>query len=346
MENSLLNRIGVPRLIISLFLAFLVAAAFSYGLPMGQIFSAMLTRFGMNALLVLAMIPTIQAGAGPNFGLPFGIICGLVGTTLAIELDLRGFPALFFAIAVSIPLGAVAGWLYGLLLNRVKGQEMTVGTYMGFSIVSLMCIFCVMAPYNSPEMIWPYGGEGLRVTVVLDGRMEQLLDRFLSFSVGSVVVPTGLLLVTALCCVLLWAFLRTRTGLAMSIVGANPRFAEASGLNVNKYRMLSSIISCAMGAAGIVIYSQSYGFIQLYQAPLYMALYSVSAILIGGASLQRATISQALIGTFLFNALLVIALPVANVAMSSDISEIMRVIISNGIILYALTRKEVGGDAR
>lgn len=346
MENSLLNRIGVPRLIISLFLAFLVAAAFSYGLPMGQILSAMLTRFGMNALLVLAMIPTIQAGAGPNFGLPFGIICGLVGTTLAIELDFRGFPALFFAIAVSIPLGAVAGWLYGLLLNRVKGQEMTVGTYMGFSIVSLMCIFWLMAPYKSPEMIWPYGGEGLRVTVVLDGRMEQLLDRFLSFSIGSVVVPTGLLLVTALCCVLLWVFLRTRMGLAMSIVGANPRFAEASGLNVNKYRMLSSILSCAMGAAGIVIYSQSYGFIQLYQAPLYMALYSVSAILIGGASLQRATISQALIGTFLFNALLVIALPVANVAMSSDISEIMRVIISNGIILYALTRKEVGGDAR
>ena len=34
MGNSLLNRIGIPRLIISLFLAFLVASAFSYGLPM------------------------------------------------------------------------------------------------------------------------------------------------------------------------------------------------------------------------------------------------------------------------------------------------------------------------
>jgi len=306
----------------------------------------MLTRFGMNALLVLAMIPTIRAGAGPNFGLPFGIICGLIGTTLAIELDLRGFPALIVAILVSIPLGAVAGWLYGLLLNRVKGQEMTVGTYMGFSIVSLMCIFWLVAPYKSPEMIWPYGGEGLRVTVVLDGRMEQLLDRLWSFTIGDVTVPTGLLVVTAICCVALWFFLRTRTGLAMSIVGANPRFAESSGLDVNTYRLIASIVSCAMGAAGIVIYSQSYGFIQLYQAPLYMALYSVSAILIGGASLHRATIPQALIGTFLFNALLVIALPVANVAMDSDISEIMRVIISNGIILYALTRREVGGDAR
>ncbi|OPZ37496.1 MAG: Branched-chain amino acid transport system / permease component [Synergistetes bacterium ADurb.BinA166] len=151
---------------------------------------------------------------------------------------------------------------------------------------------------------------------------------------------------TAFSCVLLWLFMRTRTGLAMSMVGSNPRFAEASGLSVNRYRVLASTISCAMGAAGIIIYSQSYGFIQLYQAPLYMALYSVSAILIGGASLRRATITQALVGAFLFNGLLVIALPVANVAMDSDISEIMRVIISNGIILYALTRKEAGGDAQ
>lgn len=346
MNNSLLNRIGVPRLIITLFLASLVSAGFSYGLPMGQIFSAMLTRFGMNALLVLAMIPTIQAGAGPNFGLPFGIICGLIGITFAIELDLRGFQAFFFALAIALPLGSLAGLVYGLLLNRVKGQEMTVGTYMGFSIVSLMCIFWLMAPYKSPEMIWPYGGEGLRVTVVLDGRMDQILDNLMQFSIGSLTVPAGLLILTVASCVLLWIFLRTKTGLAMKISGSNPRFAEASGLTVNKYRIIASVISCAMGAAGIVVYSQSYGFIQLYQAPLYMALYSVSAILIGGASLQRANITQALIGTFLFHSLLVIALPVANVAMSSDISEIMRVIISNGIILYALTRKEVGGDAR
>lgn len=345
----MVQKIGIPRLIIGGFLAFLVVVAFSRGLPMGQIFSSMLTRFGMNALLVLALIPTIVSGTGPNFGLPLGVICGLIGTTLAIELDMRGFTALFFAVGISIPMGAFVGWLYGLLLNRVKGQEMTVGTYMGFSIVSVMCIFWLMAPYTSPEMVWPYGGDGLRNTIVLDGRMAQLLDDFLAFRIPlgggqTLNIPTGLLLLAALCCLLLRLFLRTKTGVAMQIVGANARFAEASGLVVNKYRIIGSVISCAMAAAGIVIYSQSYGFIQLYQAPLYMAMYSVSAILIGGASLQRATITQALIGTFLFNALLVIALPVANEVMTSDISEIMRVIISNGIILYALSRREAGAD--
>ncbi|MDY3868488.1 MAG: ABC transporter permease, partial [Pyramidobacter sp.] len=247
---------------------------------------------------------------------------------------------------VGIPLGALSGYFYGLLLNKVKGQEMTVGTYMGFSIVSLMCIFWLVAPYSSPEMIWPYGGTGLRVTIVLDGRLEQILDKLMAFSIFGVTVPTGLLLVTVLVCIGLWIYQRTRSGLAMAVVGGNPRFAESSGLNVNKYRIISCMISNALGALGIIIYSQSFGFVQLYQAPLYMGLYCVSAILIGGASLHKATITQALIGTFLFQSLLVISVPVANVIFENNLSEVARVIVSNGIILYALTRKAPGGDSR
>ncbi len=344
--RRLLGRVGLPRLIIGTFLLVLVLGGLALGLPMDQILGSILTRFGMNLLLVLALIPTVQSGSGPNFGLPFGIICGLIAATLAIELDLRGFTALGFSILIAIPLGAFAGWLYGLLLNRVKGQEMTVGTYMGFSIVSLMSIFWLVAPYHSPEMIWPYGGDGLRVTIVLTDRMERLLDKLGEFSLGGVVIPTGLLAFAFLSCLALWLFMRTKTGVAMSIVGSNPRFARASGLNVNKYRVYGSMISCAMAAVGIIIYSQSFGFLQLYQAPLYMALYMVSAILIGGASLQRATITHAIIGTFLFNGLLVAALPVANEVVPGDVSEVVRVIVSNGIILYALSRKEEGGAAQ
>jgi simple sugar transport system permease protein len=207
-----------------------------------------------------------------------------------------------------------------------------------------MCIFWLVAPYKSPEMVWPYAAEGLRVTIVLDGRMEQLLDKFWAFQIGTLKIPTGLLIVSALFCVALWFFMRSRTGLAMTICGANPRFAEASGLDVNRYRLIGAVISTAMGAVGIIIYSQSYGFVQLYQAPLYMALISVSAILIGGASLGRATIAQAMIGTFMFNSLLVVAPAVANRLIESEIAEIMRAVISNGIILYALTRRAPGGE--
>ncbi len=338
------NDFGVARLIIFAFLLFLLGSALVLKLPMSQILSSVLTRFGMNGILVLAMIPSIQSGAGPNFALPLGITCGIVATTLSIELQMSGFSGLFFSIALAAILGAITGYLYGFLLNKVKGQELTVGTYFGFSIVSLMCIFWFLAPYKSPEMIWPYGGSGLRVTIALQDRLGKVLDNFLSFDFFGVTVPTGLLLFFFLFCAGLLVFSRTRTGIALSTVGSNPRFAESSGLSVNRYRIIGSSISHSLGAVGIVVYAQSFGFIQLYMAPLFMAFFAVASILIGGASLKRATVTQAIIGTFLFQSILVVSMPVANVVVADNIADVIRIIISNGIILYALTRKEIGGD--
>lgn len=338
--------LGVPRLIIFAFLGAMVVAAFLLELPIDTLTGNILTRFGMNGILVLAMIPTMQVGMGPNFGLPLGITCGLVAATLSIEFGFTGLAGFLVSLAIAFPLGGAAGYAYGLLLNKVRGEEMTVGTYFGFSIVSLMSIFWAMAPYRSPEMIWPYGGSGLRVTITLQNHFDKILDHFLAFNVMGIDVPTGLLLFFFAACYLLWLFMRSRHGIAMTTVGNNIRFAESIGLNVNRYRLLGSTLSCALGAAGIIVYAQSYGFLQLYQAPLFMAFFAVGSILIGGASINHATIRHAVIGTFLFQSLLVVSLPVANLVVSENLSEVIRIIITNGIILYALSRRESGSEAR
>lgn len=125
----------------------------------------------------------------------------------------------------------------------------------------------------------------------------------------------------------------------MTVVGANPMYAVSSGINVRNMRMGGTILSTVLAAIGIIVYSQSYGFLQLYTAPLYAAFPAMAAILIGGASLSRASISHVLIGAILFQTLLTIALPVTQTILhGSDISEIARIIISNGMIIYALTR--------
>ena len=73
-----------------------------------------------------------------------------------------------------------------------------------------------------------------------------------------------------------------------------------------------------------------------------MAFGAVAAILIGGASAQKAKISHVLIGTFLFNSLLVVSLPVANeLVPAGGLSDVFRVITTYGVILYALAK--VGG---
>ena len=105
------------------------------------------------------------------------------------------------------------------------------------------------------------------------------------------------------------------------------------------------MLSTMLGAVGIIVYAQSFGFIQLYQAPRQMGFLAASAILLGGATTSRATISHVIIGTFLFQGVLTLGMPVANaVVPQSTISEVFRIIISQGIILYALTKS--GGDSR
>lgn len=338
-----INSLGTPRLIIISFFFVLCIVAVQLGLPLNALLSDALVRMGMNGVLVLAMVPGILCGIGLNFGIPIGIVCGLLGGLISIELDLRGFTALFVAMLVSIPFSLIAGWLYGLLLNRVKGSEMTVSTYAGFSIISLMCIVWLVAPFNSLELKWPIG-DGLRTTITLTGRYSKVLDTFGAFKIFGVTIPVGLLLFFAVCCVLMAIFLKTKKGIAMATAGDNPRFAKASGINVDNARLLGTMISTMCGAVGIIVYAQSFGFYQLYQAPMMMGFAAVASILIGGASSKRATILHVVLGTFLFQGLLTLSLPVANkIVTEGNLSEVMRIIVQNGIILYALTK--MGGGA-
>jgi simple sugar transport system permease protein len=339
--REFIQKFGLPRLIIISFLLFLYVLAFALKIPLSGLFSDSLVRLGMHSLLVLAMLPAIQSGIGPNFGLPLGIICGLIGALMAIELDLYEMQAVFTAIIIAIPLAIIVGWGYGWLLNKVKGSEMMVATYVGFSSVSLMNIGWVMLPFTSNEMKWPIG-RGLRVTITIATRYEKVLNNLWKFSIGDIMIPTGLLLFCGILCLAVWLFARSKAGVAMRAVGDSRRFAEASGINTDRYRIIGAILSTVLGAIGIVAFAQSFGFIQLYEAPMFMGFGAVAAILIGGATVKKASISNVIIGTFLFQSLLVVALPVANkLVTTGSLAEITRIIVQNGVILYALT--QIGG---
>jgi simple sugar transport system permease protein len=137
----------------------------------------------------------------------------------------------------------------------------------------------------------------------------------------------------------MWLFMRSKTGIALSAAGSSPAFTRASGINVNKMRIIGTAISTALGAVGIIAYAQSYGFLQLYNAPLWMGFHCVAAVLIGGATTKRASIANVIIGTFLFQGILAVALPVVNQLLpESNLPDVIRLIISNGIILYAISK--------
>lgn len=343
--KTFIDKAGWPRIIIGLFLLSLFIIAPFAGVRISTSLTDTLIRFGMNSILVLAMVPMVHSGCGLNFGLPLGIIAGLLGGTLTIELGVTGPAAFAVAILLATPFAVILGFGYGKLLNRVKGSEMMIATYVGFSSVAFMCMMWLLLPYKSPTMIWGYGGTGLRTTISVEGFYLHALNDILTIRIGHFMIPTGMLLFVALLCFLVWAFLRTKTGTAMTAVGSNPDFARASGVSIDKMRTLSVVMSTWLGAVGILVYQQSYGFIQLYMGPFYMAFPAVAAILIGGASVNKASIINVLIGAFLFQGILTMTPSVMNSLIQMDLSEVIRIIVSNGMIIYALTRKAKGGRA-
>ncbi|HHT44507.1 MAG TPA: ABC transporter permease [Fastidiosipila sp.] len=387
--RKFVNSVGLPRLIIGIFFIALIISGLALGLNPQFLFSDIIRRWLMYSILVLAMVPGVQSGIGLNFGISLGVVSGLVGVVIAMEVAFNGgwflhlgaaaaWLSLLLALVIAIVIAALVGAAYGLLLNRVKGSEMTVSTYVGFSSIAMMNIVWVILNFKNGQLRWPIG-RGLRNTASLQESFGGLLSdpriyetaRSITISpevsdVGSIkvkqpaglsflaidvadsgfILPLGLILVFALCCLVVWLFFRSKTGVALSAAGENELFTRANGINVDRMRILGTSISTVFGAVGIIIYAQTYGFLQLYNAPLMMGFTAVASILLGGATVTRARISNVIIGTLLFQGILTVALPVANQLVNvSALPEVMRMIISNGIILYALSKTK-GGNQR
>ena len=109
--------------------------------------------------------------------------------------------------------------------------------------------------------------------------------------------------------------------------------------------LLIELAAIFLAAIGIVVYSQAFGYAQLYTAPRQLGFIAASAILIGGATVAQAKVSHVIIGVVLFEGVLSMGQQIANAAVAGGgLSEVMRIMISNGIILYALAQS--GGDSR
>lgn len=342
--KTMLKNAGWPRIIITLFLLSMYVISPFIGINLKTALGDTLVRFGMNSILVLSLMPMIQSGTGLNFGMPLGVEAGLLGAVISIEMQLTGLAGFLGAIVFAIPFAIIFGWMYGYILNKVKGGEMMIATYIGFSSVAVMCIMWLVLPFKSQDMIWAYGGEGLRTTISVENYWHRVLDKVLHMP--SDMLPLGEMFFFAVLAFFIWVFFKTKTGYAMKAVGTNDKFAKATGINIDKVRIQSVVMSTVMAAIGIIVYQQSFGFVQLYLAPFYMAFPAIAAILIGGASVNKVTVTNVIVGTFLFQGILTMTPPVVNNIIQTDMSETIRIIVSNGMILYALTRKEGAGSGK
>jgi len=150
-------------------------------------------------------------------------------------------------------------------------------------------------------------------------------------------VPMVTFLVVGVLCLFNTALLKTRIGQQFRAVGQNRTVANASGINVDRVRVIAIMISTVLAGWGQLIFVQNMGSFQTYGAHEQVGLYAGAAILVGGASVRKATNGQALLGCILFHLLFIVAPYAGNTLFgNSMIGEYFRVFISYGVIALAL----------
>jgi len=326
----------IPQTILALFLIMMAGGAFHLGIPLPLVVNDALVRLAMNGVLVLSLVPMLNTGIGINFGLPVAVVAGLLGMCLSVNWRLTGLFGFMSALLLASVIAACFGDVYGRILNRVRGKEEITATFIGFSFIPLTNFFWATAPFTNPAMLWPIGGNGMRPTIGLRSSFAKVLNAWLPLEIGPLVIPCGLLIFFSVCCMFVHFFFRTTTGRAMLAVGENAAYARLCGIDVDRKRRHATILSTIIGAVGICVYAQSYGFIELYDAPMMMAFPAASAILIGGSGTGRATVVQVVAGTFLFHTIYILSGPLANDLLVPEMAEIFRLLLTTGIILYAM----------
>ena len=150
-------------------------------------------------------------------------------------------------------------------------------------------------------------------------------------------VPMIPFLLIALLCLFVPVFFRTKLGQDMRAVGQDMGVAAVSGIDVDKTRITAVCISTVLAALGQIIFLQNLGNMSTYNAHENVGMFSAAALLIGGATVSKATVGQALMGTVLFHLLFNVS-PMAgkNLFGSAELGEYFRVFIAYGIIAVTL----------
>lgn len=372
------------------------------GMPWSFIVNELVSRLSRNLFIVLALIIPVLAGMGLNFSIVIGAMAGQIALIAITHWGIEGLSGFTTAVALSLPLALLFGYLTGVVLNKTRGQEMIAGMILGFftnGIYQLLFLFLVgtVIPMNNPVLVLS-GGVGVKNTIDLNAmkysldrafdpffkitfvhasmvicivliamfaygayknRKENMYEKYINAVIkagifvvilGSLIFlsqqksiinmikfPTAAFLVIALLCLFTKFLMTTKLGQDFRTVGQDMHVAEVSGINVSKTRIKAIMISTVLAAIGQIIFLQNIGTLNTYGGHEQVGMYAIAAILVGGASVSKATIGQAIIGTALFHTLFIVA-PQAgqNLFGNAQIGEYFRVFVAYGVIGISL----------
>ena len=314
------------------------------GLSANMLINEIVTRIGRNAFLILSLLIPIMAGMGLNFGMTLGAMAAEIALIFVSDWQIVGIPGMVLAAIVSVPISVLLGIFCGKILNEAKGREMITSYIMSFfvnGIYQLVVLYLMgsIIPIKHGAIKLPRG-YGIRNTVSLLS-MRQKLDNLLAINVGGVKIPVLTFIIIALLCLFIVWFSKTKLGQDMRAVGQDMDVARDAGINVERTRIISIVMSTVLAGFGMIIYLQNMGNIATYSAHSQIGMFCIAALLVGGASVDRASIGNVFLGVILFHTMFIVA-PKAGAAITGDsmIGEYFRVFVSYAVITIALVMYE------
>ena len=163
------------------------------------------------------------------------------------------------------------------------------------------------------------------------------VNETLKFAAAFCDIPMIPFFIMIIICIFMQFIIKTKLGQDFRAIGNNMRVADSAGINVNRTRIIAIMISTVLAAWGQLIFLQNMGNFTTYSSHEQVGTFSVAAILVGGASVKKATIKQAIIGILLFHTLFIVS-PMAGKNLFNDAvyGEYFRTFISYGVIAAAL----------
>lgn len=338
--SEMIRRFSVPLMFV---LICAICAPIS-GLSPSYLINEIVTRMGRNAFLILSLLIPIMAGMGLNFSMTLGAMAGEIGLILVSDWQIVGIPGMVLAAIISVPISVLLGVFCGKVLNMAKGREMITSYIISFfinGIYQLVVLYLMgpVIPIKHGNIKLPRG-YGIRNTVSLLS-MRQKLDNLIPLTIKGVKIPVAtFIIVFILCLIIIW-FRKTKLGQDMRAVGQDLEVARDAGIDVEGTRIISMVISTVFAGLGMIIYLQNMGNIATYSSHSQIGMFCIAALLVGGASVDKASIGNVFLGIVLFHTMFIVA-PKAGTVITGDsmIGEYFRVFVSYAVITVALIMYE------
>ena len=314
------------------------------GFSASYLMNEIVTRMGRNIFLILCLLIPIMAGMGLNFGMTLGAMAGEIALIFVADWQIWGVAGVVLACIISIPISVLLGFVCGKILNMSKGREMITSYIISYFINGIyqLVVLYMMGPVIpiSHSSIKLPRGYGIRNTVSLLN-MRQCLDNLIPLEIGGVKIPVMTFIIIALLCLFIVWFRKTKLGQDMRAVGQDMNVARDAGIDVEKTRIISIIMSTVLAGFGMVIYLQNMGNIATYSSHSQIGMFCIAALLVGGASVEKASIGNVFLGVILFHTMFIVA-PNAGAKITGDsmIGEYFRVFVSYAVITVALVMYE------